>query len=53
MANKLPFGDGASINRLPLFCGVNYQLWKIIMIFFVESTDKGICDAIENNPFFP
>jgi len=41
MADKLPFGEGASINRSPLFCGVNYQFWKIRMKFFVQSTDKG------------
>jgi len=50
---KLPFGEGASINRPPLFSGVNYQFWKIHMKFFVESLDKGICDAIVNGPFVP
>ena len=53
MADKLPFGEGASINRTPLFCGVNYQFWKIRMNFFVELTDKGIWDAIENGHFIP
>ncbi|XP_068504165.1 uncharacterized protein [Phaseolus vulgaris] len=24
----MPFGEGASINRPPLYCGVNYQFWK-------------------------
>jgi len=42
MADKLPFGEGASINRPPLFRGENYQLWKIIMKFFVESIDRKI-----------
>ena len=27
MTDKLPFGEGAYINRPPLFCGVNYQFW--------------------------
>jgi len=40
MANKLPLGESASINRPPLFCGENYQLWKIRMKFFVESIYK-------------
>jgi len=40
MANKLPFGEGASINRPPLFCGVNYPFWKVRMEIFVESIDK-------------
>jgi len=53
MAEKLPFGEGASINRPPLFCGLNYQLWKFRMKIFVESLDKGIWDAIENDPFIP
>jgi len=53
MAEKLPFGEGASINRSPLFCGLNYHFWKVIMKIFVESLDKGIWDAIENDPFIP
>ena len=51
MAEKLPFGEGASINRPPLFYGLNYQFWKVRMKIFVESLDKGIWDAIENGPF--
>ena len=53
MAEKLPFGDGASINRLPLLCGLNYQFQKVRMKIFVESLDRGIWDAIENDPFIP
>ena len=53
MADKLPFGKGTSINRPPLFFSVNYQFWKIRMKFFVQSTDKGIWDAIENCLFIP
>ena len=53
MAEKLPFGEGASINRPPLFCGLNYQFWKVRTEIFVEYLDKGICDAIENGPFIP
>ena len=37
MADRLPFGEGASINRPPLFCGLNYQFWKVRMKIFVES----------------
>ena len=50
MAEKLPFGEGASIKKSPLFCGLNYQFWKFKMKIFVESLDKGIWDAIENDP---
>ena len=53
MTEKLPFGEGASINKPPLFCGLNYQFWKVRMKIFVESLDKGIWDAIENDPFIP
>ena len=53
MAEKLPFGKGASINRSPLFCGLNYQFWKVRMKIFVESIDRGIWDAIGNGPFIP
>jgi len=49
----LGFGEGVSINRPPLFFGLNYQFWKVRMEIFVESLDKGIWDAIENGPFVP
>jgi len=29
MTEKLPFGEGALINRSPLFCGLNYQFGKL------------------------
>jgi len=53
MVEKLPFGEGASINRPPLFRGLNYQFWKVRMKIFVESLDKGILDTIENDSFIP
>ncbi|XP_068504362.1 uncharacterized protein [Phaseolus vulgaris] len=37
----------------PLFCGVNYQFWKVRMKIFIHSTDKGIWESIENGPFVP
>jgi len=48
-----PFGEGASRNRPPLFCGLNYQFWKVRAKIFVKSLDKGLWDAIENGPFIP
>ena len=45
MADKMPFGEGTSINKPPLFCGVNYQFWKVRMNIFIHS--------IENGPFVP
>jgi len=29
--NKLPFAEGTSINRPPMFSGVNYQFWNAIL----------------------
>ena len=28
MAEKLPFEEGASIKKPPLFCDLNYKYWK-------------------------
>jgi len=53
MARKLSFEEGASINKPPLFCGLNYKYWEARMKIFVESIDQGIWDAIENGPFIP
>jgi len=53
MVEKLPFEEGASINKPPLFCGFNYKYWKSKMKIFIESIDQGIWDAIENGPFIP
>jgi len=51
MAEKLPFEEGASINKPPLFCSLNYKYWKARMKIFVESIDQEIWDAIENDHF--
>jgi len=51
MAGKLSFEEGASINKPPLFCGLNYKYWEAGMKIFVESIDQGIWDSIENGPF--
>jgi len=34
MAGKLPFEEGASINKPPLFCGLNYTYWEARMKIF-------------------
>jgi len=47
MADRPPlFGEGASINRPPLFCGLNYHSWKVRIKIFMESLDKGIWDIL-------
>jgi len=51
--NKLSFAEGASINRSPMFSGVNYQFWKVRMKIFIESIDNGNWNAIVNGPFIP
>ena len=51
MAGKLSFEEGASIYKLPLFCGLNCKYWEARMKIFVESIDKGIWDSIENGSF--
>jgi len=50
---KLPFAVRASINRPPMFGGVNYVFWKIRMKIFMESIDMKIWDAVVNGPFIP
>jgi len=49
----MPFAEGASINRSPMFGDVNYALWKIRMKIFMESIDLGIWDAVVSGPFVP
>ena len=34
--NKLPFANGAFIHRQPMFIGINFQFWKIIMKFLMD-----------------
>jgi len=51
--NKLPFAEGASFHRPPMFCGLNYQFWKVRMRIFIESIDRGVCDVIVNGPYVP
>jgi len=50
---KFPFAVGASINRPPMFGGLNYAFWKIRMNFFMESIDMGIWDVVVNGYFVP
>jgi len=49
----LRFAEGVSINRPPMFGGVNYALWKIIMKIFMKSIDMGIWDVVVNEHFVP
>jgi len=51
MANKFSFGECASLNKPPLFCGKNYPIWCIRMKFFIESLDKEIWNVISNHAY--
>jgi len=53
MAEKFSFGEGACLNKPPLFCGMNYELWCIRMKFFVESINKKIWYVITNSYLMP
>ncbi|KAL2325900.1 hypothetical protein Fmac_024958 [Flemingia macrophylla] len=45
-SNQLPFAEGASINRPPLFYGDNYAFWKVRMKIFIESVQRSIWQAV-------
>nr|KYP31843.1 Retrovirus-related Pol polyprotein from transposon TNT 1-94 [Cajanus cajan] len=51
--NNLPYGEGVSIHRPPVFNGENYVYWKIRMRIFIEAIDIAVWDAIENGPYIP
>nr|KYP56640.1 hypothetical protein KK1_002884 [Cajanus cajan] len=54
MANSnLPYGEGVSIHRPPVFNGENYVYWKIRMRIFIEAIDIAVWNAIENGPYIP
>jgi len=48
MVDKSFFGEVASLNKSPLFCGQNYAIWCIRMKFFIQSLDKNIWNVISN-----
>ncbi|KAL2340391.1 hypothetical protein Fmac_008331 [Flemingia macrophylla] len=45
-SNQLPFVEGVSINRPPLFCSDNYAFWKVRMKIFMESIHRSIWQAV-------
>ncbi|XP_068503614.1 uncharacterized protein [Phaseolus vulgaris] len=50
---KVLFAEGSSINRPPMFRGMNYAFWKIRMKFFMESIDFGIWEVVVDGLFVP
>jgi len=51
MDDRMPFGEGASLNKPPLFCDQNYPIWCIRMKFFIQSLDKDIWNVISNSTY--
>jgi len=51
MADKSVFGEGAFLNKPPLFCGQNYPIWCIRMKFFIQSLHKNSWNAISSNTY--
>jgi len=51
--NQLAFVEGASINKNPMFYGVNYPFWKVRMKIFMESVNRGIWQAVVNGYTIP
>jgi len=51
MDDNFFYGEGASLNKPPLFCGQNYPIWCIRMKFFIQSLDKNIWNVISNNTY--
>ncbi|XP_068486408.1 uncharacterized protein [Phaseolus vulgaris] len=50
---KVLFVEGSSINRPPMFSGMNYAFWKIRMKIFMESIDSCIWEVVVHGPFMP
>ena len=50
---KVFFAEGSSINRPPMFNGMNYAFWKIRMKIFMESIDSCIWEAVDHGPYVP
>ncbi|XP_057962763.1 uncharacterized protein LOC131154190 [Malania oleifera] len=54
-----PFVEGQSLFRPPVFCGVDYTIWKVRMTIFLKSMDwrmwlvttKGRCAQINETDF--
>jgi len=50
---KVLFAEGWSINRPPMFSGMNYAFWKIRMKIFMESIDSCIWEVVVHGPYVP
>nr|UBX54607.1 transposon Pol polyprotein [Lupinus angustifolius] len=54
MGSNNPFsGDGASINRPPVFSGEGYAYWKVCLRIYIEAIDTDIWDSVVNGPYIP
>ena len=50
---KVLFAEGSSVNRPPMFNGMNYSFWKIRMKIFMESIDVLIWEVVVHGPYVP
>jgi len=50
---KVLFAEGSTVNRPPMFNGMNYAFWKIKMQIFMESTDALIWEVVVHGPYAP
>jgi len=48
---KVLFAEGSSVNRPPMFNGMNYAFWKIRMKIFMEPIDALIWEAVVHGPY--
>ena len=54
MGSQNPFGgEGAAINRPPLFGGEGYAYWKVRMKIFIQAIDNEIWKTVEKGPHIP
>ena len=42
------FAEGSTVNRPPMFNGMNYAFWKVRMRIFRESIDALIWEVVVN-----
>ena len=50
---KVLFAEGSSINKPPMFNGMNYAFWEIRMKIFMESIDSCIWEAVVHGTYVP
>ena len=49
--NKTMFNEGHSIDRPPMFCGENFDLWRLRIETFFKSIDMRLWFIVKNGPY--